>query len=102
MNLNNPIDEVFIKYAVERVEKKFKAAIKNAFGFGGVNVSLVLTNCEKWDISYRSYLFINSIKFNYYLNLINRRNWGIIIFCNIFIKLMRSDLNSVNNTKRTR
>lgn len=41
MNLKNP-DVDGINYAFENVEKEMSLCVKNSFGFGGVNVSMVI------------------------------------------------------------
>ena len=41
MNLKNP-DIEGLNYAVENVEREMNACVKNSFGFGGVNVSMVI------------------------------------------------------------
>jgi 3-oxoacyl-[acyl-carrier-protein] synthase II len=47
LNLENPIDEPKINYAMKTESQNMKYALKNAFGFGGVNVSLLFRKWEK-------------------------------------------------------
>ncbi|EAR96536.1 3-oxoacyl-(acyl carrier) synthase II (macronuclear) [Tetrahymena thermophila SB210] len=45
-NLQNPISEPFVNLSKETVSHDIKYALKNSFGFGGVNVSLLFKKFE--------------------------------------------------------
>lgn len=58
LNLDNPIEDPKINYVRENKAKDIKYALKNAFGFGGVNVSILYK--KTW------------MRISLYLDLINK------------------------------